>query len=78
MISNEASLFENFEVKEVKTMADVIVHSRIKEVAAIDGRKLEVSADFYTALAKKVENIIKEACQRARANSRNTVMGRDV
>ena len=59
-------------------MADIIVHSKIKEVAELDGKRLEVSADFYTALSKKVVEIIKQSCQRAKANGRNTIMGKDV
>lgn len=56
----------------------LIVVSRVKEVAKLDDKPLNVSADFYTRLEEKVKEIILEACKRARENKRNTVMGKDV
>jgi len=50
----------------------------VKEMAKIDGKALNVTADFYSALDEKVKKIVEEACKRAKQNSRNTVMGRDV
>ena len=47
-------------------------------MAIIEGKPLNVSADFYTALDEKVKKIVEEACKRAKLNNRNTVMGRDV
>ncbi len=52
----------------------VIVHSRIKELVG----ELSVSKDFYEALEKKVADIITTATERAKANKRRTVMGKDV
>lgn len=56
----------------------LIVRSQIKEFAKIDNKPLNVSADFYEALNEKVKNIVAESCKRAKLNSRNTVMGKDV
>ncbi len=59
-------------------MSELVVKAKIKEIAKIDEKPLNVSTDFYEKINKKVENLIIEACQRAKANSRNTVMGKDV
>lgn len=59
-------------------MSELVVKAKIKELAEIDERRLHVSTDFYEKINKKVENLIIEACKRAKANSRNTVMGKDV
>lgn len=59
-------------------MSELVVKAKIKELAKIDEKSLNVSTDFYEKINKKVENLIIEACQRAKANSRNTVMGKDV
>ena len=56
----------------------LIVRSQIKEFAKIDNKPLNVSSDFYEALNEKVKNIVAESCKRAKLNSRNTVMGKDV
>jgi len=56
----------------------IIVRTQVKEMAKIDGKALNVTADFYSALDEKVKKIVEEACKRAKQNSRNTVMGRDV
>ena len=56
----------------------LIVVSRVKEAAKLDNKPLNVSADFYTRLEEKTKETIIEACKRARANKRNTVMGKDV
>lgn len=59
-------------------MPNVIVVSQIKNLAKVDDKPLAVATDFYEELNKKVEDIIKKACLRAKQNNRNTVMGRDV
>ena len=59
-------------------MSELVVKAKIKELAKIDERPLNVSSDFYDNINKKVEGIISAACERARANGRNTVMGKDV
>ena len=59
-------------------MSELVVKTKIKELAKIDEKSLNVSTDFYEEINKKVERLIGEACKRARANGRNTVMGKDI
>jgi len=54
-------------------MVDLIVKSKVKE--AID---LNVASDVAKALNKKVEMILAEAVERAKANGRRTLQGRDI
>ena len=56
----------------------LIVKAKIKEVAKVDGKALNVSADLAEKLNGKVEAMVKEACVRAKANGRNTVMAKDL
>jgi histone H3/H4 len=56
----------------------VVVKAKIKELAKVGEKSLNVSTDFAPKLADKVEGMIKEACERARANGRNTVMAKDL
>ena len=56
----------------------LIVKSNIGEYAKVDGKRLNVSEDFYARLQEKVEILIKDACARATQNGRNTVMGKDL
>ena len=60
------------------TKTNLVVVSQIKNIAKIDDKALNVSADFYEALNDKVKEITEKACKRAKLNSRNTVMGKDV
>lgn len=59
-------------------MSELVVKAKIKELAKIDDKALNVSTDFYDAINKKVEGMIQDCCKRAKANGRNTVMGKDV
>ena len=59
-------------------MPEIIVKSRIKDFAEVDGRKLNVAEEVAEALSKKVISLIREASQRARANGRNTLMAKDI
>lgn len=59
-------------------MSELVVKAKIKDLAKIDEKALNVSTDFYEVINVKVEGIIRDACKRARANGRNTVMGKDV
>jgi histone H3/H4 len=52
----------------------IIVRSRIKDFTG----DLNVSSDFGEVLEKKTTQLIKEACDRAKANQRRTVMGKDL
>jgi len=59
-------------------MSELVVKAKIKELAKVDEKQLEVSSDFYEAINKKVEGMIQDCCRRAKANGRNTVMAKDV
>ena len=52
----------------------LVVKSKIKEVV----KELNVAGDFAEALEKKVETLIAEATERAKANGRRTVQARDL
>ena len=56
----------------------VIVKSQVKELAKLDGKELSVAEEFYKALEEKVNKDIENACKRAKQNSRNTIMARDL
>ena len=56
----------------------LVVRSQAKDLAKINEKQLNCSSDFYEELNKKVKDIIKKACERAKANGRATVMGRDI
>lgn len=55
-----------------------IVKSQVKELAKLDGKELSVAEEFYNALEEKVKKDIEQACKRAKQNSRNTIMARDL
>jgi histone H3/H4 len=56
-------------------MADmVIVKAKIKEFAP----GFNISGDVAEALDAKAKVLIKEACERAQANGRKTVMAKDL
>jgi len=59
-------------------MSELVVKAKIKELAKIDDKALNVATDFYDEINTTVTAMIGKACQRARANGRNTVMGRDI
>jgi len=56
----------------------IIVKAKIKEIAEIDGKKLNVANDFADKLDEDVTAMVKKACARALANSRTTVMPKDL
>ena len=56
----------------------VVVKSQVKEHAKIDGKPLSVAEEFYRALEEKNRQLVQDACKRAKLNSRNTVMARDL
>jgi histone H3/H4 len=51
-----------------------VVKAKIRDAAT----GFNVSGDFAEALNKKVEQMIKDACSRAEANGRKTVMAKDI
>ena len=56
----------------------LVVRSQVKNYTKIGEKQLSVSNDFYAALDKKVMKLIDEACLRAAANNRNSLMSRDI
>ena len=56
----------------------IIVKSQVKELAKIDGKSLSVAEEFYNALEDKNQQLVAEACKRAKLNSRNTIMAGDL
>lgn len=52
----------------------IVVKAKIKEIAGA----FNVSGDFPDALANKVEQMVKDAIERAKANNRRTVMPKDI
>lgn len=55
-------------------MTELIVKSKIKEVV----KDMRVSIELANALNKKVEAILKEAAERAKANHRTTILPQDI
>ena len=56
----------------------VIVRSQVKELAKIENKPLSVAEEFYKTLEEKNKELIAQACKRAKLNSRNTIMARDL
>lgn len=55
-------------------MVDLIVKSKIKDAA----EGLNVAAEVADALNRKVETLMKDAVERAKANGRRTIQARDL
>lgn len=55
-------------------MVDLIVKSKIKEAVP----ELQVAAEVADALNNKVNQLLKEASERAKANGRRTLQARDL
>lgn len=55
-------------------MANLIIKSNIKEAVP----EMSVAAEVADALNKKVEQILKDAEERAKANGRRTLQARDL
>jgi histone H3/H4 len=55
-------------------LMSLIVRSKIKSAA----KGVRVSSDFYSALDKKVEEVVKEAVRRAKGNKRATIRAVDL
>lgn len=54
-------------------MTDLIVKSKIKQVV-----ELQVASDVPEALNKKVEQLLKDAAERAKKNGRRTLQAKDL
>ncbi|MEK6916257.1 MAG: DUF1931 domain-containing protein [Nanoarchaeota archaeon] len=52
----------------------LVTKAQIKQIVG----DVNVSEEFYPALNVKVENVIKKALERAKANGRRTLMARDI
>ena len=52
----------------------LVVKAKIKEAAS----DFNVAGDLADALDKKVQELVKAACERAKANNRRTVMAKDL
>ena len=52
----------------------LVVKAKIKEMTG----ECNVAGDFADALNKKVEQLIKDAVERAKGNNRRTVMAKDL
>jgi len=52
----------------------IVVKAQIKELV----KEFNVSGDFAEALDKKVVQMVNDACERAKANNRRTVMAKDL
>ena len=55
----------------------LVVKAKVKDVAKEFG-DYSVAADFADKLDEKVNALVKDACERAAANNRKTVMARDL
>jgi histone H3/H4 len=54
-------------------MTEIIIKSKIKDVV-----KLRVAANLADELNKKIEEILKKAEERAKANHRTTILAQDI
>ncbi len=52
----------------------IVVKAKIKELTG----ECNVAGDFAEALDKKVTQLVKGACERAKGNNRRTVMAKDI
>ena len=57
-------------------MADLVVVSKLKEL--IKSQEMNTASDLADALDKKVDELVKAACSRAKSNDKNTVRTRDL
>lgn len=59
-------------------MADILlVKSKVREYVNELG-EYNISSDFFEAMSKEVEHMIKKAAERTAANKRKTLSARDV
>ena len=55
----------------------IVLKSQIKDLVKANGLD-NVSSDFSERLDVKVQDIVKQACARAKENGRKTAMGKDI
>ena len=57
----------------------LVVKAKVKDYAdQVAAERVSVSSDFADALNEKVQELIKDAVKRARANNRKTIMAKDL
>jgi histone H3/H4 len=56
----------------------LVIRSKIDELTVYEGKKMSVSSNFHEKLNQIVKELVKKSCDRAKANSRNTIMARDL
>ena len=62
---------------EVKTMGEaLVVRSKVRVLAK--KKKMNLGGDAVDALSKEVMRIVDRAADRAKANRRSTIKGRDI
>ncbi len=54
----------------------LVVQSKVKALAK--KKKMSCGADAVTALSKEVSALVDKAAERAKANGRRTIKGRDI
>jgi len=59
-------------------MVNVIIRSKIREAIPKEAKDIRLSADLVKELDKKVEEILKKAVERAKANHRTTILPQDI
>jgi len=59
-------------------MVDIIIKSKIKEALPKELKDLRISVELAEALNKKVEEILKKAAERVKANHRTTILPQDI
>ena len=52
--------------------------SLVNKTSVKEKSEFQISEDFYAELEKTVENLVKKAESRARANNRRTIFARDI
>lgn len=58
-------------------MAEIlVVRSKIKDL--VKKKKMNMGADAAEALSREVANMVSRAAERAKANRRSTIKGRDI
>ncbi len=54
----------------------LVVRSKVRELAK--KKKMNMGADAAEALSKEVSRMVEKAAERAKANRRTTIKGRDI
>jgi len=68
--------FISFAIKNVKVNKMYVVKSKVREY--VKKKKMSFGGDAADALSKEVQRVVDRAIERAKANRRSTIKGRDV